>query len=136
MKGLDEIISALSAQRRAKIEERAAVLILEQETALLYREFTEEALRDLQEACELTAERIAELLGVGDEDVFRPGGQADISFSKLRDEIATMGGFLDLVVRLPDKPPVSLSSLLSPEAKRRKLLPKSSDKSRATRRPA
>ncbi len=136
MKGLDDIISALPAQRRAKIEERAAVLILEQEAALLYRELTEEALRDLQETCELSAERIAELLGVGDVDDSRPEAQADISFSKLRDDIAAMGGFLDLVVRLPDKPPLSLASLLSPEAKRRAPLRRSLEKSHATRHPA
>lgn len=136
MKDLDEIISAFPPQRRAKIEERADTLIAEQEAALLYREFAKEALRDLQETCELTAERIAELLGVGSADDSRHEGQADISFSKLRDEIAAMGGFLDLVIRLPDKPPVSLSSLLSPEAKRREPLRRSSDKPRATRRPA
>lgn len=72
MKDLDDIISALPAQRRATIEARAAVLIPEQKAPLLPSALTGEASRDLQETSELTAERIAELSGVGDEDMSRP----------------------------------------------------------------
>jgi len=133
---LDDIITALPPQRRDKIDARAALLIAEQEAALLFQEVAEAALRDLQATCGLTAERVAELLGLGDADHSGLEGEADVSFSKLRDEIAAMGGSLDLVVRLPDKPPVSLASLLSPEAKGREPLRRSSDKPRATRRPA
>jgi hypothetical protein len=52
---LDDIITALPPQRRDKIDARADLLIAEQEAALLFQEYAEAALQDLEETCGLTA---------------------------------------------------------------------------------
>jgi DNA-binding XRE family transcriptional regulator len=100
MKNLQEIMNSLPAERRAKIDARAEALIAEEMT-----------LRDLRKAQDLTQERMAELLGVGQESISRLEGRADMLLSTLRGYITAMGGSLDLVVRFPDRPAVSLSAL-------------------------
>jgi transcriptional regulator with XRE-family HTH domain len=102
MKNLQDIMNALPPERRAKIEERADSLIAEEMT-----------LRDLRKARDLTQERMAELLGVGQESISRLEGRADMLLSTLRSYVAAMGGSLDLVVRFPDRPAVSLSALFT-----------------------
>ena len=98
MKKLTDVMAELPPERRARVEARAEALIAEETT-----------LRDLRRARELTQERMAELLGVGQDNISRLEGRADMLLSTLRSYVAAMGGSLDIVVRFPDRPAVSLS---------------------------
>ena len=58
---------------------------------------------------------MAELLGVGQDNISRLEGRADMLLSTLRSYVAAMGGSLDLVARFPDRPDVSLSTMFDTE---------------------
>ena len=82
----------------------------------------EMSLRDLRRAHELTQERLAEFLGIGQEGVSRLEKRADLLLSTLRGYVEAMGGRLRLVADFPDRPPVVLSGLAemeSPDPQRR-----------------
>jgi transcriptional regulator with XRE-family HTH domain len=100
MKNLTDLMNALPPERRARVEDRAAALIAEEMT-----------LRDLRKARDLTQVRMAELLGVGQDNISRLESRADMLLSTLRSYVDAMGGSLDLLVRFPDRPTVSLSDL-------------------------
>ncbi|AUB83516.1 helix-turn-helix domain-containing protein [Candidatus Thiodictyon syntrophicum] len=100
MKNLQDLMNALPPERRAKVEERATALIAEEMT-----------LRDLRKARDLTQERVAELLGMGQDSISRLENRADMLLSTLRSYVDAMGGSLELLVRFPDRPTVSLSEL-------------------------
>ncbi len=100
MTSLKDVMNKLPAERRAKIEARAAELIAEEKT-----------LRDLRKALDLTQERMAELLGVGQDNISRLESRTDMLLSTLRSYVVAMGGSLDLIVRFPDRPDVSLTAL-------------------------
>ena len=102
MKNVQDIMNSLPPERRAQVEARAEALIAEEMT-----------LRDLRKARDLTQERMAELLGVGQESISRLESRTDMLLSTLRSYITAMGGSLDLVVRFPDRPAVSLSALFA-----------------------
>lgn len=106
MKELKDVMNALPAERRVRIEKRADALIAEEMT-----------LRDLRKAQDLTQERMSELLGVGQDNISRLEGRADMLLSTLRSYVAAMGGSLDLIVRFPDRPAVSLAALFGNEGK-------------------
>ncbi len=93
-------IQSLSANRRKKIETRAAELIAE-----------EMSLRDLREALTLTQQRIADILGIGQDSVSRLEKRSDLLLSTLRSYIEAMGGSLSLIAEFPDREPISLSGL-------------------------
>tara|TARA_B100000965_G_scaffold405585_1_gene440251 strand:- start:2816 stop:3172 length:357 start_codon:yes stop_codon:yes gene_type:complete len=97
---LKDKMRKVGADRRHKIEARAAELIAE-----------ELSLRDLRHAHELTQQRMAEFLGVGQEGVSRLEKRSDLLISTLRSYIEAMGGRLKLVAEFPDRPPVFLSGL-------------------------
>jgi DNA-binding XRE family transcriptional regulator len=100
MKNLTDVMNTLSDERRARVEARAQELIAEEMT-----------LRDLRKARDLTQVRMAELLGVGQDNISRLEGRADMLISTLRSYVQAMGGDLALVARFPDRPDVSLSGL-------------------------
>ena len=104
MKNLNDMMTSLPAQRREKIQARADELIAEEMT-----------LRDLCKARNLTQKRMAEMLGVGQDNISRLEGRTDMLLSTLRGYVAAMGGSLDLIVRFPDRPPVSLATLFGEE---------------------
>jgi len=106
VKELKDAMNALSADRCIRIEARAQALIAEEMT-----------LRNLRRAQDLTQERMAELLGVGQDNISRLEGLADMLLSTLRSYIAAMGGSLDLIVHFPDRPAVSLAALFGNEEK-------------------
>ncbi len=95
---LNKKMKKLGAARRKKIEARAAELIA-----------TELSLRDLRQALNLTQERLAETLGIGQEGVSRLG--SDLLISTLRSYVEAMGGSLSLVAEFPDRQPVILAGL-------------------------
>jgi transcriptional regulator with XRE-family HTH domain len=103
---LKDKMEKLGARRRRRIEARAAELIAE-----------EMSLRDLRRARELTQERLAEVLGVGQEGVSRLEKRSDLLISTLRGYVEAMGGRLRLVAEFPERPPVALSGLAELESR-------------------
>lgn len=99
MKTLDQIIKKLPTERRAKIAARAGTLIAE-----------EAALQQLRKARKLTQQRMAELLGIGQDSVSRIENRSDLLLSTLRSYVEAMGGTLKLVINFPEGSAV-LSSL-------------------------
>ncbi len=93
-------LAELRPERRKKAEARARDLIAEEMT-----------LRDLRKARDLTQTRMAETLGIGQDSVSRLEKRSDLLLSTLRSYVAAMGGSLDLVARVPDRPPVIVSGL-------------------------
>lgn len=97
-KELDDVMAALPARRRAKIERRA------QELA---------SLKDLRQAVERTQEDLAATLGVGQDTISRLEKRSDMLLSTLRRYIEGMGGKLSLVAQFPDRPPVVIDQIAS-----------------------
>jgi DNA-binding XRE family transcriptional regulator len=97
MKTLNQEIRAVSPARRKKIARRAAQLIAE-----------EMSLRELRRAHKLTQERIAETLGIGQDQVSRLE-RSDLLLSTLRGYVEAMGGGLKLIAEFPHRNPVLLS---------------------------
>ena len=99
-KDIEEIMRDFSPERRAKIEKRASELIDEHMT-----------LTDIRKARKLTQERIAQILGIGQDSVSRLEKRTDLHLSTLNDYINAMGGSLKLVAEFPDRSPVILEGL-------------------------
>ncbi|MGX1101486.1 helix-turn-helix domain-containing protein [Amorphus sp. MBR-141] len=97
---LNEMLDSLPSDRRQKVRARAEELIAEELT-----------LRDLRKAHDLTQERMAELLDVGQDSVSRLEKRSDLLLSTLRSYVSAMGGTLELVARFPDRPSVVVSGL-------------------------
>ena len=97
---LEEKMKKLPAARRKKIEKRAKELIDE-----------EMSLRDLRKARKWTQVRVAEKLGIKQENVSRIERRSDLLISTLSDYLAAMGGKLNLVAEFPDRPPVTLAGI-------------------------
>ena len=112
-KALDEVLSAFTPEQRARVEARAQDLMEEELT-----------LRDLRHAHHLTQERMAELLGVEQENVSRIERRADLLLSTLASYVAAMGGKLRLIAEFPDRKPVAVAlsdlSESAPEKPRRR----------------
>lgn len=126
MKKMKDILNTLPAERRTKIEARSEELIAEEMT-----------LQDLRKAQDLTQERMAELLGVGQDNISRLESRTDMLLSTLSSYVTAMGGSLDLIVRFSNRPAVVLSSLFDKEeAGRKKPRRKRSAKNRAEHHPA
>ena len=100
MKTLGEKMKKFSATRRKKVRARAAELIAE-----------EMSLRDLRRAHKLTQTRIAEVLGISQDQVSRLESRSDLMLSTLRRYVEAMGGSLSLVAEFPDREPVLLSGI-------------------------
>jgi transcriptional regulator with XRE-family HTH domain len=97
---LKDKLARLPADRRAKVDARAAELIAEEMT-----------LRDLRRALDRTQVRLARELGVKQETVSRLEKRSDMLLSTLRGYVEAMGGELDLIAKFPDRPPVRLKTL-------------------------
>lgn len=95
---LDDMIARLPEERQRAIRERTQQLIAEEMT-----------LRELRTAREMTQEKVAGLLGIGQDSVSRLEKRSDLMLSTLRDYVAAMGGSLELVAQFPDRPPIRLS---------------------------
>jgi transcriptional regulator with XRE-family HTH domain len=124
MKELEQIIAALPAGRRAKVEARARELIGE-----------EMALRHLRQARRLTQKRLARVLRIGQDSVSRIETRSDMLLSTLRSYVEAMGGSLRLVAEFPDGVAV-LSSLGESIDPPRRASPRPTDKRRPRRKPA
>ncbi len=100
MSTLTDRMNELPPARRKKVEERAQELIAEELT-----------LRDLRKARKQTQERVAEKLGINQENVSRLERRSDLLISTLSDYVEAMGGKLSLVAEFPDRPPVALTGI-------------------------
>src|SRR2546426_12325190 len=100
MKTLDQKIKELNPARRKKIQDRAAELLAE-----------EMSLRELRRAHKLTQERIAETLGIGQDQVSRLEQRSDLLISTLRSYVEAMGGRLTILAEFPHLRPVTLSGI-------------------------
>lgn len=108
-----DMMKRLTPAQRARVEARAQALIEEELT-----------LRDLRQARHLTQERMAELLGVEQENVSRLERRADLLLSTLSSYVAAMGGKLRLMAEFPNRKPVAvalgdLSGEEAPKSRRR-----------------
>lgn len=97
---VDEVLKQLPAGERCAIEARGRELVAEYLT-----------LQDLRKAHALTQERMAELLGINQENVSRLEKRTDLLLSTLSSYVAAMGGRLQIVAEFPGRPPVVLSGL-------------------------
>ena len=79
---LDDIMAALPAKRRSRINDR------EMELATL---------KDLRKAAEQTQEDLAAALGVGQDTISRLEKRSDMLLSTLRHYVESMGGKLELI---------------------------------------
>ena len=95
-KKLDDIMAALPAKRRTRIEKRAMALA---------------TLKDLRLAAEQTQADLAAELGVGQDAISRLEKRSDMLLSTLRHYVESMGGKLELVAQFPNRPPVILDHL-------------------------
>ena len=93
---LDDVMAALPAERRERVEKRAMELA---------------TLKDLRKATEQTQEDLAVVLGVGQDSISRLEKRSDMLLSTLRHYVESMGGQLELVVRFPNRPPVVIEHL-------------------------
>jgi transcriptional regulator with XRE-family HTH domain len=95
---LDDVLNAFTPEQRTQVDARAQELIEEEMT-----------LRDLRQAHHLTQERMAELLGVEQENVSRIERRADLLLSTLASYVAAMGGTLRLLAEFPNRQPVTVA---------------------------
>ena len=95
---LQDVLDGFTPEQRARVEARAQELIEEELT-----------LRDLRQAQHLTQERMAELLGVEQENVSRIERRADLLLSTLASYVAAMGGKLRLIAEFPNRKPVTVA---------------------------
>ncbi len=100
MTTLSERLDRLPSARRKKVEERAKALIAE-----------EMSLRDLRKARKQTQVRVAQELGINQENVSRIEKRSDLLLSTLSGYVEAMGGTLRLVAEFPDRPPVALTGI-------------------------
>lgn len=99
-KTLKDFVETFSDEERREIAARA--------DALIEQEFT---LRSLRQAHDLTQERMAELLGVKQENVSRLERRTDLLLSTLSSYVEAMGGTLKLVANFPNRPEVVIKTL-------------------------
>jgi len=95
---LAEVMKKFTPEQRARVKARAQELIEEELT-----------LRDLRQAHHLTQERMAELLGVEQENVSRLERRTDLLLSTLCSYVAAMGGKRRLVAEFPNRRPVTVA---------------------------
>lgn len=104
-RNVNDIIKSVPANRRRKIEKRAAALIAEEMT-----------LQELRLARAMTQVRLAKNLGVAQKQVSEIEKRTDMRISTLRRSVEAMGGKLLLVAEFPDRAPVVLSGIASLDA--------------------
>jgi DNA-binding XRE family transcriptional regulator len=103
-RNVNELIEALPASRRKKVEKRAANLIQEEMT-----------LQQLRRARTMTEVEMAKNLGVAQKQISEVGKRTDMHICTLRRSIEALGGKLSLVAEFPDRAPVVLSGISATE---------------------
>ena len=97
---LDEVIASLPAGEQAAIEAR-------------YQELKQEveSLRELREIAGKAQIEVATALNIKQPSVSKIEKQADMYLSTLRSYVEAVGGKLELIVKLPSRPALTLQSL-------------------------
>lgn len=95
-----DFVASLPPDEQTAIKKHSAELINEVET-----------LQQMRKARALTQKKLAKKLGVGQVAVSKLESRSDLLISTLRSYIEAMGGTLDLVVRFPDRKPVTLATI-------------------------
>ena len=97
---LDQVIASLPPERQESIEAR-------------YRELKQEveSLRELRRIAGKAQADIADRLHIKQPSVSKIEKQADMYLSTLRSYVEAVGGKLELIVRLPDHPPLHLHQI-------------------------
>ena len=104
MKNLERIRKEMSPGRRKKISDRAKELLAEEMT-----------LSELRKAHKLTQQRLAESLGIGQDQICKLEQRSDLLLSTLRSYIEAMGGKLTIMAEFPKHKPVVLSGITALE---------------------
>lgn len=89
-KTLNDYLNALPADRRKRVEKRAAELIAEEMT-----------LQELRKAKQKSQQAIAEQLHVKQAEVSKIERRVDMYVSTLRNYVQALGGSLEIVARFP-----------------------------------
>lgn len=100
---VDEVVSSLPAERKAKIAARASELVAE-----------EYALRDIRKARHITQEQVAERLGGKQVYISRLEKRSDVKLSTLREYVRAIGGDLQLMVTFPEGKTLTIKDLGKP----------------------
>jgi hypothetical protein len=108
---LNQVLADLPADRRARIDAR-------------YRELKNEieGLRELRQVAGKAQAEVASALKIKQPSVSKIEQQTDMYLSTLRGYVQAIGGELDVIVRLPDRPALrlqNLSDVFKSTAKRR-----------------
>jgi hypothetical protein len=106
MKNLERIRKEMSPARRKRISDRAKELLAEEMT-----------LGELRKAHKLTQQRLAESLGVGQDQICKLEQRSDLLLSTLRSYIEAMGGRLTILAEFPEHKPVVLSGIAALETR-------------------
>ncbi|GAA3693639.1 XRE family transcriptional regulator [Sphingomonas cynarae] len=97
---MDEVMAAMPAERRARIQARAAEMKAEVE-----------GLKALRLLADRSQEQIAQALGVKQPAVLKIERQTDLYLSTLRRFVEAAGGTLELRVELPGKGVMHLTGM-------------------------
>jgi predicted XRE-type DNA-binding protein len=100
VRALKEVLDALPTDRRAEIDRRFDELVSEVES-----------LKELRRISEMSQARIAAILKISQPAVSKIEKQTDMYLSTLRSYVEAMGGELDVIVRLPNRAPLRVTSL-------------------------
>jgi transcriptional regulator with XRE-family HTH domain len=95
---LDEFTQDFTPAERTEVAARTAQLVEEELT-----------LRELRRAEQLTQDRMAELMGMEQENVSRLERRADLLLSTLSSYVAALGGRLRLIAEFPGRQPVAIA---------------------------
>ncbi len=104
-RSLDEVVAKLPAERRERIGARFKELRTEVESLGELRRVAGHAQAD-----------IAKALNIKQPSVSKIEKQADMYLSTLRSYVEAVGGQLDLVIRLPERPPLRLQHFRDADA--------------------
>ncbi len=96
MRSLDDILSALPGDRRARIQRKAKRLV------------RAEALRQLRELAKKTQVDVAREVGISQHAVSRLESRDDMLLSTLSAYVGGLGGKLHLIAELPGSDPIEL----------------------------
>jgi DNA-binding XRE family transcriptional regulator len=93
---LDDVMAALTPQRRMRVQTRAMEMA---------------TLKDFRQAAQQKQQDLAAALGVGQDTISRLEKCSDMLLSTLRHYVQSMGGKLSLVGEFPNRPPVVIDHL-------------------------
>lgn len=97
---LKDVLDALPPKRRAELDRRFKALVHEVES-----------LKELRRISTKSQAKIAKTLKISQPAVSKIEKQTDMYLSTLRSYVEAIGGELDVIVRLPNRPPVKVKSL-------------------------